>query len=381
VFGRQPQEPSYLCPGQRQPVSLAVHLGRLARFDRECLRCPRRDETHSLTARQVQRLHEVIAAQDREPSVNEGALLGQANELSPSRVRQLGIALGLWLRSQSPGQSEPAPTVVIGHNAEPAAPERIAALGEGLRWAACRVVDLGAVTAPCLSFAVGRVSAAGGVYVGSADGQGKRGLSPLPEPPYGRQLCQASAPSQPSVIEGDCPLFPGASVAIRLWDHAGVPLSKIAVDELQSLASRGGDRPARRFGPIEYYPAEADYLAPIGPLFFGLRPLRLVVAAPRPWLACLRRLAAETACAIYECRPWPERVAERIAAEQAHFGAIIQADCLRWRLWDEQGREAAVPRCDDAPADALIGVARLMQALSRSDAALSAVLDAAATAG
>ena len=54
-----PEDFAYRCPGQQHPISRAVHLGRLAAFYPACRQCSHRDDTGTLSPRQVEQLQEV----------------------------------------------------------------------------------------------------------------------------------------------------------------------------------------------------------------------------------------------------------------------------------------------------------------------------------
>ncbi len=60
------------------------------------------------------------------------------------------------------------PTVVIGFDERPASPDIVTGVALGLRRMGCQVIDLGQATAPCFQFAVQHLDAAAGLFVTGA---------------------------------------------------------------------------------------------------------------------------------------------------------------------------------------------------------------------
>ncbi|MBC8115780.1 MAG: hypothetical protein H7062_15455 [Candidatus Saccharimonas sp.] len=60
------------------------------------------------------------------------------------------------------------PTVVIGFDERPASPDIVTGVALGLRRMGCQVIDLGQTTAPCFQFAVQHLDAAAGMFVTGA---------------------------------------------------------------------------------------------------------------------------------------------------------------------------------------------------------------------
>ena len=60
------------------------------------------------------------------------------------------------------------PTVVIGFDERPASPDIVTGVALGLRRMGCQVIDLGQTTAPCFQFAVQHLEAAAGLFVTGA---------------------------------------------------------------------------------------------------------------------------------------------------------------------------------------------------------------------
>jgi phosphomannomutase len=64
-----------------------------------------------------------------------------------------------------PTRSRRGPVVVIGFDERPSSPDMIVGVALGLRRMGCHVIDLGQTTRPCFHFSVHHLEAAGGVFV------------------------------------------------------------------------------------------------------------------------------------------------------------------------------------------------------------------------
>ena len=331
----------YRCPDAEYPISPAVHLGRLARFYPGCRRCPHAADTGTLPARQVKRLQEVAQRPPMLPRFHdEGASGVYGNELAPADAHRMAAAFGVCLRRAPDAPAWPA--VVLAGDGRPLSANLVAAVGEGLRWAACDLIDIGPATTACLLMAIAQLDAAGGVLVGNPGG--------LPH-----------------------------QAGLKFFAPGPAPVSRGPwLDAIEQLSRVGVDRPARRCGSLRRAEAEAAYLATLSPYYHALRPLRFVLDARcPPVVQCLRKLTAQVAVTILpspgtgpftgDCpdfrgadsaalrtgvaaakmglspsaAPGQERIGQQILAQQAHFGLSIADDGETCRLWDEQGR--AVP--------------------------------------
>ena len=95
------EDHAYRCPGQQHPISRAVHLGRLAAFYPACRQCSHRDDTGTLSPRQVEQLQEVRSSnQPRSLFHDEGAGGVYLNELTPAAARSIAAAFGAVLRDE-----------------------------------------------------------------------------------------------------------------------------------------------------------------------------------------------------------------------------------------------------------------------------------------
>jgi len=207
--------------------------------------------------------------------------------------------------------SPPAePVVVMAGDGRPMSCELVAAVGEGLRWAGCRVVDIGPATAACLTFAIDHLAASGGILVGNP---------------------------------GEKP----QTVGLKFWAGRQPLSAGGTLDALQQMYQAGVDRPTRRYGPLRRFQAELPYLAGLAGYYHALRPLRFVLESScGPLVEYLKKLTGSVACRIIECRSAnaPGRISERTVAEGAHFGVAVGSDGETCRLYDEQGRRVPAER-------------------------------------
>ena len=299
----------YCCPGQRAPISRAIHLGRLTRYYPGCRSCPQRHDTGSLSSRRVKRLDQprprVTPAMLFANEAVQGTYL---NDLDPATAGAMGRALGVYLTRQLVPSGE-RPLVVIASDGRPAAPEMVAAAGDGLRWSGAKVIDIGSATAPCLAFAVRYLHASGGILVGNHPGRVQ-------------------------------------TVGLKFWTTG--PCSKAADGPLEAIARIFREtpaRPQRTSGSLTRYQAGVAYLGQISHLYHALRPLRFVLDTNSPPPAdYVRRLIGPTACEFVPRRTEPDRLAEQVGAEDVHLGLRIDQDAERCLVFDERGRQVDAER-------------------------------------
>jgi phosphomannomutase len=341
------------CPGETHPISLALHLARLAESYPACRGCVHRGETGTLSGKLVKRLKAVWADGHEPASFHDGGFGGQSpSDLTPGMARQAAAALGLWLRRSGAEASECR--IAIANDARTITPEYVAATSEGLCWASCAVFDIGPATSAAVEFSMEYFRLNGGILLGN---------------------------------EGGNP----SSICLKFWSSGPRRIQgKSSFQPLEVIMRHGLDRPERSFGPQHRLQAETPYLAAIAAEFHGLRPLRFVAdSSSRPWVAYLEKLLGATACRIIPCRVLPHEFSRQITDDQAHFGICVRNDGETCTFFNEQGyplddeiisnaieplglEETIVPR------DALTRMARFLQLLSRDDRPCSEVLDVAA---
>jgi len=309
----------YLCPGEKAGISRAVHLGRLARYYTRCRSCPHRGDAASLSARRIKRLAATWQRAAPKPLFHEeGAGGDSVNEFSPAVARGIAAAFGIRLRDRrraGADESPEPPVAILGGDGSPLCPELVAAVAEGLRWTGCHVVDVGPVTAACLTHALHHLEADGGILAGRGNGVGRR-------------------------VGG---------VGLKFW-HGASPLSAgHAMDEIRGIFESGVNRPTRRYGAIRRFPAEPAYLAGLSEHYHALRPLKVVLDTDSgPLLASLKTLTSRVACRLLPCRTTPRQLGGLVRDEGAHLGLCVDADGECSEAWDESGRAI--------PAERLLGL-------------------------
>ncbi len=303
-----PQTAAYCCPGQQHPISRAVHLGRLAAFYPACRQCPHRDDTGTLSPRQVEQLQEVQASHRPQKLFHdEGAGGLYLNDLTPAATRKIAAAFGhLVSNPQSP---LPSPSLVLAGDGRALTAELSAAACEGLRAMGCNVVDIGPATAACLAFAVQHLSAAGGMLVGNPS-------------------------EQPHMV------------GLQFWAAGPKPLSAGgSLEPIVELYEAGLDRPARRYGALHRFQADLPYLAALSECYHALRPLRAIIdSASGPLVAYLQKQAATVACQVIPSRVTPRDLPEQVRADAAHFAACVDGDGETCRVLDERGQPVPAER-------------------------------------
>ncbi len=296
----------YRCPGQGYAISRAVHLGRLARFYPLCQQCPHRHDTATFSARRVRQLDAVHAGQPEPPWFDDEGIAGVGlNTLTRAAVRRLAAALGSLLRSgRLPGSAPRAvPAVVVGFDGRSATAALLAAASEGLRWAGCEAIEVGAVTAPCLAYAVDHLQAAGGLLIGNPSGH-----------PH--------------------------TAGMKFWGPGGFPLvAGGRLEQLQQAFEAGVDRPVRRYGPLNRFRADEPYLAAPATHFHALRPLRVVLRTTSgPARDYLQSLVRPVACRMVWVAVGRERLGHETRAAAADLAVSVEDDGQRIAVFDERGR-------------------------------------------
>jgi phosphomannomutase len=322
---KQEEFAEYLCPGQRHPIPRAVHLGRLARFYPGCRQCAHRDDTGTLSEKQVVRLVETrLRAAPRSLFHEEGAEGVYRNDLRPGAARDMAAALGVLLlrpplplgegwgegdRVEGFASGASPPVVALAGDGRPLSADLVAAVSEGLRWSGCHVIDIGPASAGCLTFAIGYLQATGGILVGN-------------------------------------PGVQAHTAGLKFWAPGPQPLSAGGpLEALEQCCRAGADRPTRTYGSLRRFQAEVAYLATLAPYYHALRPLRLVLdSACGPLVGYLQHLTGAVACEIIPCRVTREQLAEQVLADRAHFAACIEGDGETCLFLDEQGRPVSAER-------------------------------------
>ncbi|MEX0718524.1 MAG: hypothetical protein WD066_18165 [Planctomycetaceae bacterium] len=180
-----PSRTQYICPGETHPISRSVHLARLAAFFPACRDCPLRSDVGHLSVETKQRLESTRRRVPRASLFTvEGVRGVHLNELTRPLAARIATAFAhlLWeefptaARSESPA-SRATPAVVVAHDERPSAPDLVTGVVSALRRMSCRVIDIRLATTPVFRFAVDHLQAHGGIFVtGSGHGPAWMGM-------------------------------------------------------------------------------------------------------------------------------------------------------------------------------------------------------------
>lgn len=297
----------YRCPGEKYPISGAVHLGRLARFYPACRKCPHVDQVQGFSPRRLRRWAEVRARNASGPTFGVEGLSGTwHNELSPALVEQVARAFANHLRRSRHDARQPF-ALIVADDGRTLAAEALAAAVEGVRWTGCHAIEVGAASAPCVALAVDHWQAAGGLLVGNPAGKTN-------------------------------------TAGLKFWVGSRPLSAGHGLEAIEHAAGAPVDRPTRSYGALRHVAADEPYLAGLGEYYHALRPLRVVLTGTCPPAeAYLRQLAARVACQVIPSED-ATRLAHEVTQGSAHFGVAIDDDGERCQLSDEQGRPIPAQR-------------------------------------
>ncbi|MGE3316431.1 MAG: hypothetical protein AB7O26_15045 [Planctomycetaceae bacterium] len=168
----------YVCPGETHPISRAVHLGRLAAFYPACRDCPYRAEVGQIPAQIVELTDNGAKPIERKSLFTDEGVRGvHRNELTRARSGAIATALAgmLWDDSLSCEGTEgdrstraQRPSIVVGYDERPSSPDIVTGVTAALRRMGCQVLDIALTTKPCLWFTVDHLQASAGVIVTGA---------------------------------------------------------------------------------------------------------------------------------------------------------------------------------------------------------------------
>jgi hypothetical protein len=334
---KQLSETEYCCPGENYAISRAVHLARLDNYYAACRDCPRREDTTGLSARHVRRLAELHSRPRESSRLGPGGIRVPINDVSPPLARAIAIQFARQVLNQV---TETRPAIVFASDGRLSTTAIVAAVVEGIRWAGCEAIDLGAASAPCTARAIEHLDANGGIYLGDPDGAAHK-------------------------------------LGMKFWIGRCRTNFYPALDEVESTIGLI-DRPVRAFGPLRRIDAAEGYLNELRPAYHAFRPLRFVLRCScEPVVTYLNDLLQTVACRVIPAEP--DDFGGQVVAAKAHFGMEISDDGETGRVFDEHGRAVAnrLKSVIAAETDALRTLTHLLVLLSRDDMAFSAVLDRA----
>ncbi|MFO1021882.1 MAG: hypothetical protein U0903_14485 [Planctomycetales bacterium] len=197
----------------------------------------------------------------------------------------------------------------------PHSPDLLTGIIQSLTRMSCHVINVGAVSLPCLWRTAEMEKSHAGIYVGAPG-------------------------SHPSTI--------GLNF---LWSGAQPCTATFQLDKLDARLTQGTPRPLRRSAGYRTLLPQADYEATLTPWFHAFRPLKIVCAVVgRNQLALLQRLFAGVACQVtFLSLPSPRdlhhlndpdvrKVCQAVRDQQAHLGCLVDEDGQSILFCDEAGR-------------------------------------------
>ncbi|MDB5391943.1 MAG: Phosphomannomutase [Planctomycetaceae bacterium] len=429
-------EPQYVCPGEDYAISRAVHLSRLAAFYPKCRECVHRHDTSQLAVQTVEHIDASNRRAARTTLFTDEGVRGiYLNELTATKAGEIAGAFAslLWeatpLEIRTPdsvanSMSKPqGPQVVIAHDERPSSPDLITGVAKILRRMGCQVIDIGLATRPCFWFAVDHLKAAAGIQVaGSGHDPAWTGLdfvlagaipierdNRLPEiasrlasgyqrpmrfsagqrtfhcgPLYEASLRKHFHALRPLKVCLGCPSRPVRDVIVRLFEKLACQLIPVTIPTRarKILSSEDIDTQRMQQGVLQYAAHFGLLIDDDGQTcsVFDERgelipPRQISLLLAEVVLAEVRhsRIVLEQSASAALLRPIDRR-----------DGFVAMSDANRWSIattmreadaafaGGDSGRywfREAIPTCD-----AVLTLAKLLQALSRSDADFSVVL-------
>jgi phosphomannomutase len=301
-------QPDFHCPGEPAAISRAVHLARLADGYPSCRQCQFRDDTDGLSTRATRKIPAEAVPRTVGDFFSDRGADGRLHEgFDAPLAGRLAASFGVLLRDETTADRNPM--VVVASDARGATQPHYAAVVEQLRWAGCDLIELGAAPCPALAWAVARLAAQGGLYLGNAG-------------------------SQPH------------AATVRFFATAGRPRDgQTQIAPIARGVETPPDRPTRTWGTATRTAALADYQAQFAEAFHGLRPLRFMLHTTcRPSGQMVERLLADTACRVVLEASDASMPLDRIADPLGHFSVSLDADGCRLRLWNERGEPVSFDR-------------------------------------
>jgi phosphomannomutase len=317
----------YRCPGERAPISRAVHLARLSAFYAACRDCEHRNDVGHMPSQLAERIERTVRRGPRRSLLTDEGVRGvYLNELTRQDADGYAAAFArvLWKsvdrivsrqpRANTGRAGQRGPGVVVGHDSRPSSPDLTSCVVRSLRRNGCRVIDVGQVSGPCCWFAVEHLQAAGCIYVsGSRNGPAWNGMDFL--------------------------------------ERHAIPWSRPGrLDELEECRRQAAARPTRAGGGYRTFGSEEPYMAGLRKHFHALRPLRVCLACGVPRIrrgieALFDRLPCQLTLLHMPVAEDRGRVATDVAAgmrstiprEQQHVGIWIDDDGQTCQVFDEAG--------------------------------------------
>lgn len=321
----------YVCPGETEPISFAVHLSRLARFYPACQTCPLRCETGATPQPGIERLQHKHAREQAEVQRTFGRVRGVYLNQIDRRVAGdiVGqFAARLWNDIHRAVQTHrrerigdwTAPSIAIGYDQRTSSPDIMTGVQDRLRLMGCDVIDLGLTTGPALQYAIRFHQTSSGIFVsGSGFSPAWTGLDF-----FDANALPADVDALPIPRAGSTPMKHARPVRVS-GQHTFTPIDHDYALRLRRFVRP--QRPMRVCVGVEDRVAREHVEAVMRPLGDGLR---LVQLPKRP-----RDLSDPSDSDI-------QNVANAVLEFEADMGFVIDEDMRHCALIDNFG-ELALP--------------------------------------
>lgn len=419
----------FQCPGEPHTISRSLHIARLVACYPACRECPHRHDTGGITRGVIEVLQATERRVERESLFTDEGVRGiYLNELTRQRAADIAAAFAdlLWDGDRTGGQAASVtptngiqttatltrrvgPTVVVGHDERAASPDLVTGVASALRRMGCHVIDIGLATRPMLWFANDHLRADGGVHVtGSGcdpawSGLDFVGASALPisrghglneiEEQFRRGVSRPNRhPGSQRMFQASVPYVAG------LWKHfhalrplrislgcSSLPLRRVLDQVFSKLACRRVpvEIPVRARDVTDI--DDADCFRVSESVRRNRSDLGVLIdddGQRCAWFDELGNPVASRRLAAVLARIELDQRTGSVLLDEADAGATLASASLAMRATSallaggESGRvwlSDAYPSCD-----AVLTLAKVLQALSRSDAPFSSVVSAVA---
>lgn len=165
-----PAAETYVCPGQTHSISRSVHLARLAAWYPACRDCVFREDMGALRVALPESNPTASRTKPDSLIAGDGFRGRHRNQFDRRSAARLASAFAsmLWERNECGRESQQPPLAVVGYDQRPASPDILAGVVDGLKRSSVAVVDVGPVSYPHLVFTSTALEADGGMMITGA---------------------------------------------------------------------------------------------------------------------------------------------------------------------------------------------------------------------